>query len=78
MEMGIYGNQRYHLGGGLKVLDWIGNHFLLTTPSFSTLDGMGVFYLLFSPFPTLPRMAWPGMGVFVCFTRPIFTTTDHS
>ncbi|KAJ9418186.1 hypothetical protein QL093DRAFT_2380011 [Fusarium oxysporum] len=27
MEMGIYGNQRYHLGGVLR--DWIGNHFLL-------------------------------------------------
>jgi len=31
------------LGKGFKVLDWIGNHFLLTTPSFSALDGMGVF-----------------------------------
>lgn len=50
------------LGRGFKGSDWKP---FSTTPSFSTLDGMGVFLPIVWSIPTLPRMARTAWGDFV-------------
>lgn len=60
MEMGIYGNQRYHLGGVLR--DWIGNHFLLHLLSLYSMAWAFFYYCLVLPDIAAHGMAW---GAFV-------------